>query len=176
MSGYQKKRLEDIMREPAPGKRVGIIHLQMVREERSLYGMGRISSSWAAVEITHPLMMMSDREMLVVMSLSANMEPLAVEIVAVGGLDGCVMDVRNIFKQTSYVFITTLPGTRHPANMTMWRQRSSARREPCWGSGLWIISSLGWIDFTALKNMGSWIARDMLTLREGGCRGGMSDV
>ena len=100
MSGYQKKRLEDIMREPAPGKRVGIIHLQMVREERSLYGMGRISSSWAAVEITHPMMMMSDREMLVVMSLSANMEPLAVEIVAVGGLDGCVMDVRNIFKHS----------------------------------------------------------------------------
>lgn len=101
MSGYEKrKQLEEMMREPAPGKRVGIIHLHMVREERSLYGMGRIGNSQAAVEAVRPLIMMSDREMMVVMSLSTKREPLAVEIVAVGSLDGCMMSIGNIFKHS----------------------------------------------------------------------------
>jgi DNA repair protein RadC len=36
--------------------------------------------------------------MMIVMSLDAKNTPIAVEITAVGGIDNCVLDVRNIFK------------------------------------------------------------------------------
>lgn len=80
------------------GHRVGIIHLEMVREERSLYGMERFKSASEAVETIRPLFEKADREMMVVMSLDVKNTPIAVEVVAVGGIDSCVIDVRNIFK------------------------------------------------------------------------------
>jgi len=80
------------------GNRVGIVHLEMVREERSLYGMESFKSPTEAVSTVRPLFEKSDREMMVVISLDAKNTPIAVEIVAVGGIDSCVVDVRNIFK------------------------------------------------------------------------------
>lgn len=80
------------------GHRVGIIHLEMVREERSLYGMEQFQNASEAVETVHPLFEKADREMMVVMSLDVKNTPIAVEVVAVGGIDSCVIDVRNIFK------------------------------------------------------------------------------
>ena len=94
----QKKQLENMMKEPHPGKRVGIVRLCMLKEERALYGMEQITRAEQAVDMVSPLLMMADRELMVVMSLSVNMEPLAVEVAAVGGLAGCQVDVRNIFK------------------------------------------------------------------------------
>ncbi|MCI9503261.1 MAG: hypothetical protein HFG76_14995 [Hungatella sp.] len=35
----QKEEIEAMMEAPVSGKRVGIVRLQMVREERTLYGM-----------------------------------------------------------------------------------------------------------------------------------------
>ena len=80
------------------GHRMGIIHLEMVREERSLYGMEQFKNASEAVETIRPLFEKADREMMVVMSLDAKNTPIAVEVVAVGGIDSCVIDVRNIFK------------------------------------------------------------------------------
>ena len=91
---------EELMREAVPGRKAGIVHLRMVREERSLYGMGRLQSPGHSVEIVRPLLEASDREMLVVLSLTVKMEPLALEIVAVGGIRGCCMEVGNIFKHS----------------------------------------------------------------------------
>lgn len=99
MKGCQQERqMEDMMRKPVPGKKVGIIRLQMVREERSLYGMEKISGVRDAVEMVKPLLMMSDREIMVVMSMTVKREPLALEVVAVGGNASCQVEVGNIFK------------------------------------------------------------------------------
>ena len=94
----QERQMENMMKKPVPGKKVGIIHLQMVKEEKYLYGMGRFSKAEEAVEMVNPLLMMSDRETMVVMSLTVNMEPLALEIVAVGGTTSCQIGIGNIFK------------------------------------------------------------------------------
>lgn len=94
----QKEKLEEMMKKPVRGKKIGIVHLQMVRESRSLYGMGRLTQPEKAVEVVRPLLELADREMLVVMSLSVKMEPLAIEIAAIGGMDSCTIDIRCIFK------------------------------------------------------------------------------
>lgn len=82
------------------GKKVGIVHLEMVKEERSLYGLERFSKPEEIVDMVRPLLERSDREMVVVVSLSIKLEPLAVEVVAIGGLDACTLDVKNIFKHS----------------------------------------------------------------------------
>lgn len=73
-------------------------HLQMVKEEKSLYGLGPLSGPWQAAELVRPLFYGSDREMVAVLSLDARNRPAAAETVAVGGLDSVAVDVRNLFK------------------------------------------------------------------------------
>lgn len=97
-NGQKEKEIREMMKHPAPGKKVGIVHLHMVREERGLYGMRRFTSPREIAGMVRPLLMMSDREMMVVLSLSAKMEPLALEIAAVGGVDSCCVDIKSIFK------------------------------------------------------------------------------
>ena len=92
--------LTDMMKRPIPRKRVGIVHLEMMREHRALYGMKRFSHPKEAAELAAPLFSMADREMMVVMSLDVKLEPLALEIAAVGGLNACVVDVKNMFKHS----------------------------------------------------------------------------
>lgn len=94
----QKEQLEGMMKRPIPKKKVGIIHLQMVKESRILYGMNRFTQPGEAVQMVRPLFAMADREMLAVMSLNTKVEPLALEIASVGGLNACSVDIRDIFK------------------------------------------------------------------------------
>lgn len=60
--------------------------------------MDSFKSPTEAASTVRPLFEKADREMMVVISLDAKNTPIAVEIVAVGGIDNCVVDVRNIFK------------------------------------------------------------------------------
>ena len=94
----QKEQLEDMMKRPIPRKKVGIIHLNMIRESRCLYGMHRIASAAHAVEMVRPLVKQADREMVLVASTNVRLEPMALEIAAVGGIESCFVDVRSIFK------------------------------------------------------------------------------
>ena len=97
----KRKELESIVSESIINQPVGIIQLKMVRESRSLYGTAPFTSPERAVELVKPLFITADREIVVVvMSLTTKMESLAVEVVAVGGLDVCCFDVRNIFKHS----------------------------------------------------------------------------
>ncbi len=48
--------------------------------------------------MVRPLFRFSDREMVLVVSLNTRLEPMAAEIVSVGGLEGCPVDIRNLFK------------------------------------------------------------------------------
>ncbi|EXG84520.1 DNA repair protein [Clostridium sp. ASBs410] len=103
----QDEVLREVMKRPVLKKRVGIIRLQMVRESRSLYGMKRFSEP--NVETVMPLLEIADREIVLVMSLNTKLEPLAVEIVAVGALNFCYVDGRDIFKHavlSNAAFIT----------------------------------------------------------------------
>lgn len=94
----QKEQLERMMKRPIPKKKVGIIRLQMVKESRILYGMNRFTQPYEAVQTVKPIFAMADREMLVVMSLNTKVEPQALEIASVGGLNACSVDIRDIFK------------------------------------------------------------------------------
>lgn len=90
--------LKEMIKSPVPEKRVSVIHLKMVKESRSLYGMGRLSSPAKAVETVRPLCHMADRELMLVISLNNRMEPQAVEVAAVGGINYCGIDIPNLFK------------------------------------------------------------------------------
>ena len=93
----QKRAIEDMMKRPIPRKRVEVVKLQIVREGKILYGTRRFTSAEGAVEAVRPMLSKTDREMMLVMSVNAKLEPMAVEIVA-GGVDSCAVDVKNIFK------------------------------------------------------------------------------
>lgn len=94
-----KEMVDGMMKCPIPRKKIGIVRLQMVKES-SLYGMKRFTTPREAVELVRPMLDRADREMLIVMSLSTKLEPLALEIAAVGGLNACSVDVRDVFKHT----------------------------------------------------------------------------
>lgn len=93
-----KENINEIMVNPVKGKNIGIIRLQMVRESETLYGSSRLTAPKVVVEYARPLFALADREMMVVMSLSNSMEPLALEVAAVGGVSSCQVDIKNIFK------------------------------------------------------------------------------
>lgn len=92
------EQLEGLMSRPIPKRWVGIVKLQMVKEGALCGEIRRFQDPAEAVEMVRPLFQKADREMMVAMSLSSSMEPLAVEIVAVGGVCGCCVDVKNLFK------------------------------------------------------------------------------
>ena len=97
-SKTQEEQIQGMLDRPIPKKKVGIVHLEMVKESRSLYGMKRIDSPKAAAEMVRPLFERADREMMVVLSLDSRMEPMALEIAAVGGLNSCAVDMKSVFK------------------------------------------------------------------------------
>jgi DNA repair protein RadC len=96
--GVQEKKIVDMMKRPSPTKNVSMIHLQMIKEGRTLCGMKCFSSPMEAVEAVRPLYDLADREMVLVMSLNAKLEPMAAEVAVVGGINMCSVDMRNIFK------------------------------------------------------------------------------
>lgn len=94
----QKEKLESMMKRPIPKKKVGIVRLEMVKESRCLYGTRKFRRPEEAAEMIRPLLKAADREMLVVLALNNQMEPQALEIVAVGGLNHCYIEPREIYK------------------------------------------------------------------------------
>lgn len=94
----QEQQVISMMRRPIPKKKVGIVKLRMIREGTALYATGRFHDAAEAAEMVCPVFEYSDREMMVVMSLDATLTPIAMEIVAVGGLCSCNINNRDIFK------------------------------------------------------------------------------
>lgn len=92
--------LEGMMQRPIPKKKVGIVHLEMVKEGRSLYGMERFSKPETAAEMVRPLVVRANREMVLVMSLDAKLTPMALEIVSVGSCSACFMDMKDIYRHS----------------------------------------------------------------------------
>ncbi len=103
MNGYgytylPQEPLQEMLKAPVEKKQVGIIRLEMVREGRSLYGMGRLKTPREAAQMVGILFRRTDREQVVVLSLDSQLTPAALEIVAIGGLNSCSVEVSNIFK------------------------------------------------------------------------------
>ena len=94
----QEQQIISLMKCPVTKKKVGIIKLKMVREGTLLYGAERFHRAKEAAEMIRPLFEYSDREMMVVMSLDTALAPIALEVAAVGSLNACVIDARDIFK------------------------------------------------------------------------------
>lgn len=94
----QEERIRGMMERPIPKKKIGIVHLEMIKERRTLYGMERFSNPREAAEMVRPLFERADRELLLVLSLDNKLAPMALEIAAVGVLNSCCVDIRSIFK------------------------------------------------------------------------------
>ncbi|WP_313256626.1 JAB domain-containing protein [Lacrimispora sp.] len=94
----QEEKVIGMMKRPIPKKRVGIIKLKMIREGTAVCGTGRFHGAKEAADMVRHLFEYSDREMMMVMSLDSAMAPIALEIVAVGGLNSCGIDTRDLFK------------------------------------------------------------------------------
>ncbi|XBX04818.1 JAB domain-containing protein [Enterocloster clostridioformis] len=94
----QQEKMMDMVRQPIPGKRVDLIRLQVVRESAGLYGISRFTEPQEAADMMRPLISASDREVFLVMSVNTRMAPMAVEIVAVGTLNTCLVEMREVFK------------------------------------------------------------------------------
>ncbi len=117
-----REKVEALMKFPEKDSYVGIIRLQMVREKEHLYNGEHLNTPLKAANFIRPLFHMADREMMVVMSLNRRMEPLAIEVAAVGGMDECCVDIRNIFKHALLnnagnimCFHNHLGGSREPS-------------------------------------------------------------
>lgn len=94
----QEEQMNSLLKRPIPKKKVGIVHLQMVKESRVLYGMKRFTEPSEGVEMVRPLFEKAAREMVLVLSLNTKLEPQAAEVVAVGGISQCFVDIRDLFK------------------------------------------------------------------------------
>lgn len=88
----------DMLRQPIPGKRVDLIRLKVVKESAGLYGINRFTEPHEAAAMVRPLIFEADRELFLVMSVNTRMEPMAVEIVSVGTLNACLVEMREVFK------------------------------------------------------------------------------
>lgn len=51
----QKERLDAMLDRPIPKKKVGIVHLEMVKESRRLYGTSRFRTPAEVVEMVMPM-------------------------------------------------------------------------------------------------------------------------
>ena len=94
----QKEELHDMMMRPIPKKKIGIVHLEMVKESRSLYGTSRFHNAEELVQMVRPLYEKAHREMVMVLAMNSKLEIQALEIAAVGTLNACYVDMKEIFK------------------------------------------------------------------------------
>ena len=93
-----KQKVIQLFENPRPKQKVGIVKLQLLREEKALYGTAPFHQPGQAAEMMAPFFQNADREILAVLSLDTVMTPIAAEIVAVGGVTGCSVDARDLFK------------------------------------------------------------------------------
>ena len=131
-----EEAVEYMMRHPIPRRRVGIVRLQMIREKQNLYGMKRFSDPAELVRMMKPILSMADREILLVLSLNNRLEPMAMEIAAVGSLNSCQVHPREVFKHavlSNAAFVIAVHN--HPSGDFIPRPEDRAITKRLAGSG-----------------------------------------
>lgn len=96
----KESEIREMMKNPTPRLRVGIIKTQIVREGSMLYGNRRIHTPLDAVDLVSGIFQYADREMMVVVSLDSKNAPVALEIVSVGTVNSCLVQMRELFKHS----------------------------------------------------------------------------
>jgi DNA repair protein RadC len=96
----KENEIIDMMKNPMPRRRVGVIKTQIVREGSMLYSNRRIHSPTDAIELVYGIFKYADREMMVVVSLDSKNTPVALEIVSVGTVNSCLVHMRELFKHS----------------------------------------------------------------------------
>lgn len=96
----KENEIKDMMKNPIPRRRVGIIKTQIIREGSMLYGNRRINTPSDAVDLVYGIFQYADREMMIVVSLDSKNAPVALEIVSVGTVNSCLVQMRELFKHS----------------------------------------------------------------------------
>lgn len=90
--------LREMKSKPHPQKRVSIIKTIIVKESSILYGGRHITTPELAAGLARDLYQNADKEMLIAVSTDSKCKPLALEIVAIGNINTCIVSPREIFK------------------------------------------------------------------------------
>lgn len=96
----KEQEVIEMIKNPVPRKRVGIIKTQIVREGSIFYGTRRINNPQDAADLVRGIFQYADREMMVVLSLDSKNTPIAIEIVSVGTVNSCLVQMRELFKHS----------------------------------------------------------------------------
>jgi len=93
-----ENQLKELMDKPEARKRISIIKTTVVKERSMLYGARQINSSHLAAGLVNELYENADREILIACFLDSKCNPMAMEIIAIGSIDTCIVSPREVFK------------------------------------------------------------------------------
>ena len=96
LTRYVKQEEDELEKQ----KKVSVVHIEMVKEEKTLYGMYPFNTPEKATEMICPLLNRREKEQFLVVSLNARLEPQAIEVVAIGAINACGVCMCDIFKHT----------------------------------------------------------------------------
>ena len=80
------------------GKRVSIVHMEIVRESSFIFKERFMRTPVLAVKMMSEFFKGADKEKVYVVCLNQKCEPLSVELVAIGTSDCAVLGMKDIFK------------------------------------------------------------------------------
>jgi len=77
---------------------IPLVKVSMIREKELPYTIKEIDSSGKAAELAGQILKGADREYMLIRSISCACKPVAVEIAAIGTLNGLMIQPREVFK------------------------------------------------------------------------------
>lgn len=77
---------------------IPLVKVSMIREKELPYTIKEIDSSGKAAELAGQILKGADREYMLILSISCACKPVAVEIAAIGTLNGLMLQPREVFK------------------------------------------------------------------------------
>ena len=81
-----------------PEKRVSLVRVIAVKEKEVLYGGKPVRNCEAAAELGKIMLENADRELLLVCCLDSSKNPISIEIAAMGSLNSCYVQPREVLK------------------------------------------------------------------------------
>jgi len=94
-----RKEVNALVRSGVPYEKISVIRHEMVREGTLTYGGKTVlNNPKESAMLANQLFRNADREMLLVVSFTSTMQPITIEIAAVGTVRKCIVDVPEVFK------------------------------------------------------------------------------
>ena len=79
-------------------KRISLVRVMAVKEKAVLYSGKPVMNCEAAAELGRIMLENADRELLLVCCLDSSKNPISIEIAAMGSLNSCYVQPREVFK------------------------------------------------------------------------------